>query len=425
MRTNRHLKAPQSNYVKYDVFEKQKAKLFKPAISAESDDDEIDESNQIDPPTIKYVVGTDSNEPDNQNPPPPAATMRSSKQYTDYVYSARKPDYGHADVLGGHVGELYTSYGTAYKNHYEPESQDGYGESQEDEKKSSQVQLPKKELIKHIQHSVMKYMKELEAEGKFSPTPTRTPPIEIKTYYRFPTSTPSSEEYSSQIGKDHMKYPKVYISSSEGPSEYFKDPPRATPSPATYHQSQSTDSSNDLFPSTTMTPTSYHGEEESSTPHIDLTFRSKARPKPIDLAALDVGQSWSHDPELHAEHHSHSTRHKKNRPKKLKQLNFNSQTYHDINSMSSQNTKSVHNFGEHPAKENGHETSSHNDYKHVTPVRFKDDLHATGHHSIATPPEGFSEDAINEVQQHYRSPIHVINGIPVANPYKFNMNQLK
>lgn len=411
LRYNRHhLKVPQSSYVKYDVYEKQKTKLFKPSESSEeSEDDDSNEYNQIISPAIKYSVSTDSNE----NPPPPAATTRSSNHYTDYVNSPRKPDYHNSETFGDHKGQLYTSYGTTYKNHYDTGPKE---ETESEEEFKKKVRLPKHELIKHIQQSVVKYMQELEAEGKFTPTPTQSAPVVIKTYYRFPTSTPSPDE----LHNDYVKSSLRYLGSSDGPSEYFKYPPRATQSPATYDQSHTTISTNDLYPSTAMTPPTYQSnQDDNPTPNIDLTFRSKARPKPIDLAALDVGQSWSHDSEPNSENHqTHTSSNKKQRSKIKEPLSFDAQTYHDINSMDVQKPKS------HPSKKIRKANSSH-DHQLVTPVRFKDEPHSTGHHSTTDSPDEINEDAINEVQQHYRSPIHVINGIPVVNPYRFNMHQLK
>lgn len=414
MRSKHHLKVPQSSYVKYDVYKKQKTKLFKPSSGEESEEEYSNEYNQIDPPAvIKYIVGSNPNE--EANPATPVATTRMSKFNNDYVYSPRKPDYHNNVSLGGHGGQLYTSYGTTYKGHYDKESKDGHVDSDEDAKKKES--LPKHEIIQHIQESVIRYMEKLEAEGKLSPTPTQSSPDVIKTYYRFPTSTPTPDE----LHNDYVRSTLRYVGSSDGPSEYFKYPPGATYSPATTHQTYT----NEILPSM-MTPASHHlDQDHNATPNIDLTFRSKARPKPIDLAALDVGQSWSHDSEQLADaHQSHKKlNHQKHQQKKLKeQLNFDAQTYHDINSMGSHKTKS---YPEHSTKVFHKTTSSHDQLHKVTPVRFKDELHSTGHHSVAAPPEDFNEDTIKEMQQHYRSPIHVINGIPVVNPYKFNMQQLK
>lgn len=416
MRFNRHLKVPQSSYIKYDVYEKQKIKMFTPPPLESDESDENDSSNELNeifPPAIKYIVSTDSNEKENRPLIPPAVTTRSSHHYTDYVNSPRKPDYHNSQLFGGHGSQLYTSYGTTYKNHYDPSSKDSVEESDEEFKKKGR--LPKHELIKHIQQSVMKYMKELEAEGKFTPTPTQSAPIVIKTYYRFPTSTPSPEE----LHNDYVKSTIRYVGSSDGPSEYYKYPPRASPSSAHSDHAHTTVSTNDLYPSTTMTPPSYQESDEMPTPNIDLTFRSKSRPKPIDLAALDVGQSWSHDSESHPENPQAHINHKKmQRPKFREPLNFDAQTYHDINSMDMPKTKS------NPPKKIRKTNSSH-DHKQVTSVRFKDDPQSTGHQSEAALSGELNENELNEVQKHYQSPIHVINGIPVVNPYRFNMHQLK
>lgn len=415
MRYNRHLKVPQSSYIKYDVYEKQKTKLFRPS-SEEANEDESFEYNQINPPAIKYIVG--SNEKEARPLLPPVATTRTSNHYTDFIHSPRKPDYHNSETFGGHAagGQLYTSYGTTYKNHYDTESKDSSSQESEEETKKK-AHLPKHELIKHIQQSVIKYMQELEAEGKFTPTPTQSAPVIVKTYYRFPTSTPSPEE----LHNDYVKSKLRYVESSDGPTEYFKYSSKATPSPSTYDQSHIPESSNDLYPSTSMTPPTYHSQhaEDSPTPNIDLTFHSKARPKPIDLDALDVGQSWSHDAEQNTENHKTPIIHSKRKlPKTNEPLNFDAQTYHDINSMDMSKTKSN-------SQKKNRKPNSSQDHQHVTPVRFKDESHSTIHDNDGAAPAVFNGDAINEVQKHYRSQIHVINGIPVLNPYRLNLHQLK
>lgn len=536
MRGTKHqLKAPQSSYIKYDVFANQEEKTMvvsghqggrpgagqAPAGQHEidmddryegrdDDDDDANGSSSSDgggttEPSSRYFISEQvtthqhrptaapSTAPTIIKPPRtrarphqyhgrqpsvvaptaslldrhPPVTTRSYEE--DYEYSPRKPDYGTPHVTKESAGQehqhqhsVYHSYSSfPSDNHHQQPSTPAPQPLQHHYPHDSYhplpqpTELPKSEMIKHIQHSVLRYMQELEAQGRFtstttSTTSTTTPPpppaVEIKTYYRIPahhggssTSVSASaheaiNKYNFGMGRGKSTYPKSHSAgsvSSSLPMDYYRTP--ATDIDDSYFPPSYTTASSisgiESYPSTTMASITYHHQHHSgadsggeiSTPHIDLTFRSKARPKPIDLAALDVGQSWSHDAEPPAEkvYYRYPASSSASSSKPSKPLHFSPQTYHDINSMTyaaSGNSKPSPTF--HFGAEGGYESIGDAEQ---TPVKFRDESQ-----TVVTYQEPASADELlNDVQQHYRSPIHIINGIPVANPYKFNVEQLK
>lgn len=354
MRKNLHDKAPHSSYVKYDIYEKEQMKHVRPTYDR------------------RLVT---------QNPNTKSDSItRASKIYEDY----RKPD--HSDDFG--EGEyMYKESNHNYNGQYDSHIGvgDNYDNFKNDMKSLTDSGIPKAELMKHIEKSVVRYMKRLESEGNLPKATTSRPHTEIKTYYRLPKL--NTEERI----KDYTEY-----KSTE--SELFK------PAPSQHYKTYK--SPNKATYTTVSTPY----PEESVAPNIDLTFRSK-RPKPIDFSALDIGQSWSHGSSL-----DHSTK----KPK----LKFNSQTYQDINAMTYAPGKGlVQDEHSYPQSDIYPCTSTESGF-YGTKVR--DGLANVGASITVREkhPEN-SEEALKDLQDHYRKPLQVINGVPVLNPYKLNVDTLK
>lgn len=358
MRKNLRDKAPHSSYVKYDIYEKEQKQHLRPSY------DRL-------PVTQKPNLKSDS-------------VPRNSKVYEDY----RKPDY--SDDFG--EGEyMYKEAVPKFNGHYDSHTGDSYENFKKNVKSLTESGIPKAELMKHIEKSVVRYMKHLESEGNLPTTPR--PHTEIKTYYRLPKL--NTEERI----KDYTEY-----ASTE--SELFKPPPPPNNFYKTYKNS------NKGTYTTVSTP---YPEESYTTPNvapnIDLTFRSK-KPKPIDYSALDIGQSWSHG--------SSSDHHPTAKPK----LKFNSQTYQDINAMTYSPDKGLIQVDASNAQSDGYPYTSAESGYHSAKVR--DGLANVGA-SITVrekQPEN-SNEAIKDLQEHYRKPLQIINGVPVLNPYKLNTETLK
>lgn len=394
-------RTPHSSYIKYDVFEKEETQSLPKYNAADYESENIydinSNINQIEMPLHggNYYASSDS------------VTQRSSKHHSDNDYH-RKPNYNrYKQSEPTYASDYQAQYDTdhAYDDPPYKVVEPPYG--------SSTADIPKSEIIRHIQQSVMKYMKELEVEGKLPETvSTERPYTEVKTYYRvMPSSTAASYHDIDATSKNKEKQ-KVHNTVSSTHSEYYKP---AVP-PAKSYQSY-TAASDSYHTSTIPTPT-YHNEAtyspESVTPHIDLTFRSKSRPKPIDLTALDVGQTWSHNLDHHAPTPATTKPHSYRSTPKPK-IHLNSQAYHEINSMTYAPDKDHSN----------EETDAYESPAHHTPVRFKNGVASVGS-SMSVVQDGH-EDAVasdqgsRDLQDNYRGSTHVINGVP----YSFNKHQIK
>ncbi|XP_033168583.1 uncharacterized protein DDB_G0284459 [Drosophila mauritiana] len=105
-------------------------------------------------------------------------------------------------------------YSNNYNNNYAPYQppqiyRNLEAEAEEKVRVSASTEIPKSEIMKQIEKSVIKYMKELEAEGKIISTPQETatppppppPPPITKTYYK--SQTLSSGLHSGSIPSSH------------------------------------------------------------------------------------------------------------------------------------------------------------------------------------------------------------------------------
>lgn len=387
----KHRTPPHSNYVKYDVYTNQETK----SLPNGGDDDDGDADDDTDD---EYEV----NEAINQIEIPLKSYRPMTRSSHDYDYR----NYGQRN----RPTSLPTSTTTEssqlllHRPSRRPELDDVPYNLIEPPYGSSNADIPKSEIIKHIQTSVMRYMKELEVEGRLpssssSPTSTERPHTEIKTYYRI---LPPTDMYNKPDNDNDHRAPDL-----------FK--PNSMKAPQSYQSFKSTtQDQHHLRHSAAATTT--------MTPNIDLTFRHKGRPKPIDLAALDVGQSWSHHDTAGGEHS----------PRKPK-LHFNSDAYHEINSMTygASGGKSTLNSGEEAPDDVATygDSSAYGSSLQVTPVKFKDSMTHVGStitvDSVGSAQNIDPETMLRNGPDQYRGAVHIINGIPVTNPYKFNMDQLK
>lgn len=431
---------PSSSFVKYDIYEGEKTKLM-PVIS-----------------TPSHVTEPMSHKEDISDMTKSASEYSSEFSFDQpqesYVHQTTTTTYKHP-ALSTHFKDLDSSnsnYNQNYnflssiQHHYDPydsiknlQSYDPIKHINHDNRHSMDdamrklVGYPSKEdMIKYIERAVKKYLKELEISGKLqSPSPSYSPSFspsfssalspsssssssfsplsgsssaqaEIKTYYRFPSSTPASPVDST----------KLYSTGIH--SEFFK-PNKGSASKPAYVTVKP------------FTIDSYNPEG------IDLTIPSKKRPKPLDLSALDVGQSWQHPTSSHQEPPITY------RKKKKSKLHLNSQTYHDINSL-----PYIPNRGliydeyspfstatsiiDHPSGSSHY--SSHKDHAVGASISFGDHAHGEHrhrhrHHGKGHHHSHHSSHHNDDEKSSFVPSMQVVNGIPVQNPYKFNMDTLK
>lgn len=392
---------PSSSFVKYDIYDGEKTKLV-PIIS---------KPNQItDPLTPKEDISD---------------MAKSGSEYSEfsiehpqeYVSQTTTTTYKHPS-LTAHFKDLDQSnsdYNHHFMSNYDP--YDSIKHINHDNRHSfdnamrTMAGYPSKdEMITYIERAVKKYFKELDLTNKLTNVPmsgSSSAQAEIKTYYRFPSSTTASpvdstKFYSTGIHSEFFK-----------PSKSHSKPSYATVKPFTLD--------------------SYSPEG------IDLTIpSSKKRPKPIDLSALDVGQTWQHSSTSHSE--PVVSYRKKKKPK----IHLNSQTYHDINALPyipsrgviydeyspfSTPTSLPSSIIEHPSG-SSHSYSSHKDHPVAASISFgghsHNDHHSHHHKKHHRHHGSHSHSHHNDDSgKGFMPSMQVVNGVPVTNPYKFNMDAIK
>ncbi|XP_037036704.1 uncharacterized protein LOC119074578 isoform X2 [Bradysia coprophila] len=398
MRKNLRDKAPHSSYVKYDIYEKEKKQFVRPL-----HEHPLRQSVTQKPNTKFDSVTSTSKIYENyqtQRPNTKSDTVtRNSKIYEDY----RRPDY--SDDFG--EGEyMYRESNHRYNGNHDAHGIGSDDNFERDVKELTASGIPKAELMKHIEKSVVQYMKRLESEGNLPKLTTHRPHTEVKTYYRLPKLNSEEKELPQLNSEERVK--DITYTSTE--SELFKRPAESTKHYKTYKSPHKN--------TVTTVSTSYLDEPYSTMsviPNVDLTMRNK-RPKSIDYSALDIGQSWSHGSSL--DHHTTA------KPKHKPKLKFNSQTYQDINAMTYSAGKGlVLDESSYAQSANQPCTSTESGHHGTKPRHGLANVGASL--TVGEKHNDNQDEAIKDLQEHYRKPLQIINGIPVLNPYKVNMETLK
>lgn len=365
---NRYETTPSSSFVKYDIFENIETKLSATPAS------------QIEVPIPKK-----SN----------VVTEVSKKSSLDYeLDDFRRPDYLKQLNFNKDQEPAYSNF----RESYLPEALDVY---QEDKSHLFKKKVPpsihnypsKDEVLGTIEKSVLRYMQQLEADGRILGIANRpTAHTEIKTYYRYPTAASPTPSPSQSLQN---------IISTGTHSEFFK-PPKGPGSKSKY-------STIKPFTADTYLPDT-----------VDLTFPSnKKRPKPIDLSALDVGQTWLHtnEPPLPPPRKPHP------KPK----LHFNSQSYQDINSLSYPPNKGLFDDDNVPYSSGtwSDQVNSHTPLKHANHDGSANVGASISFGGNQDPFIGASEESVKTAPGHYVPSVQILNGVAVSNPYKFHIDTLK
>lgn len=398
---------PSSSFVKYDVYEAEKTKLM-PVVS-----------------TPSQVTEPMSHKEDVHDMTKSASEFAeySLEHPQEYVHQTTTTTYKHP-ALSTQFKDLDSSnsdynhnynYLTSIAHHQNYDPYESIKHINHDNRNNMDDVMrklsgypSKEEMIKYIERAVKKYLKEMDLAGKLTASPlsgSSSAQAEIKTYYRFPSSTTASP----------LETTKLYSAGIH--SEFFKPSKGSSPKPSY----------------STIKPFTFDTYNPEG---IDLTIPSKKRPKPLDLSALDVGQSWSHST-AHASEPAVTYR-KKKKPK----LHLNSQTYQDINSLPYLPNRGLiydeyspystaTSIIDHPSGSSHYSTHtkdhpvgasisfgghSHESKRH----RHHGHSHGHGHHHSS-----HSHHHDHDEKSNFVPSMQVVNGIPVTNPYKFNMETLK
>lgn len=419
MKTKYDHTTPSSSFVKYDIYEGEKTKLV-PVVSTPS---------HVTEPMIPMAPITQKEDISDMSKSASEFSDYSIEHPQEYVAQTITTTYKHPALTNHYKDskDLDSSnsdhYGShkpiSHYSHYSPsnynfmQNSDAYDSirhinhdnrhSIDDAMRTLNGYPSKEELIKYIERAVKKYFKELDLTNRL-PSPSlhgsSSAQGEIKTYYHFPSSTTASPFDAS----------KLYSAGIH--SEYFK-PSKGSHSTPLYATVKP------------FTIDSYAPEG------VDLTFpSSKKRPKPIDLSALDVGQSWSHSSTSHGE--PVVTYRKKKKPK----LHLSSQTYHDINSLpyvpnrgliydeySPFSTPSTSSYVDHSSGSSHY--TPHKDHPVGASISFGGHSHSGKHHKHKHHHTHDHQHHHDDTKSSFVPSMQVVNGIPINNPYKFNMETLK
>ncbi|XP_059621838.1 bromodomain-containing protein 4-like [Phlebotomus argentipes] len=359
---------------------------------------------------------------------------------------------------------------------------------------SYQIEIPRDELIKHIEDSVNKYLKNLNLEEKLvkerprpsyvprsqqhvmivsttppppPPPPTTTPvstttrPVRIPKRRR-PVMVQQSQP-QAEVGHEHQEQhiivsndeylPPSFVVHQSHPNQvqHHPEPIVVTQPTKVYAYEEVQEPSPDQV---YRQPKIVHQEQyqaqypptnelarESVVQNVDLTDQnSKSRPTHIDLSALDVGQSWSHGntfdhsavlKNLQGFDQSNAVLQPIPHPK----LHFNSQTYHDINALPyNPNRDFVSTVEPAVAASAMQPTDDATFFKkqsfgpmpHNT-VNMNEGTASVGA-SISVGGEqsvpGLRDEQVKSITDEL-GPVHIINGLPVVNPYNIDLHTLK
>lgn len=151
--------------------------------------------------------------------------------------------------------------------------------------------------------------------------------------------------------------------------------------------------------------------QENLAHDVDLTVKNlKPTARPIDMSTIEVGQIYPHGNHFDATKHGGSPPNFDPKPK----LQFNNQVYHDINALMNKNIKPFQDSDTAQTHGFANAESVKRPQRGRRPSKHVHDSTGIITHNTA---------ALNNELEN--SPIHIINGIPVANPYNIDMDTLK
>lgn len=281
-----------------------------------------------------------------------------------------------------------------------------------DSKKSSRpYEISKDDYMRHIKQAAMQYMKEMNEKDM-----------------RGESNSPKN--YYTEITNQQARYNNRPKSSDSDDGSYKKKPVEPIKIMATLKLPKNT------FQAGKQLSDAIDNLREAGS-NVDLTFKKAKATKPFDLSAIDVGQtyqhvSFDHSAALKNTEDFDQTNVVNQAPQPQKpRLHFNQQTYYDINAMGHNNPNNKNRDRE----QEGTEPESVKLFKgYVLPDAYG--MTNKGKANLGTSisfdgnklPRIVNQDDENDENGRpdaIDTPIQIINGIPVANPYNIDMNTLK
>ncbi|XP_061390112.1 probable basic-leucine zipper transcription factor Q [Musca vetustissima] len=355
----------------------------------------------------------------------------------------------HTEAYEGAPSHLERNYRTKYL--YKPVSSSSYhsaiNENEEKIRVSASTEIPKAEIMKQIEKSVMRYMKELEAEGKIIAAPKSQEP---KTYFKVVT-VPGTEEKRIAASSTKSKYsspPNNYGGETYKHSIVHSEPIRGSGSPSSsgsskYNKNQESKNAFVLENESTY-QSQGHEVTDVLAPNVEFIYKIKTKAplhtatvktvsKPYSLPLKPSYDQFDHstalknledfdlshvvttpDPDEHQSISSASS----NKPSKLY---FNSEIYHDINSMSykqkQQQQRGENEYRPEYRKKSVSNQEPHPDYKGystATSGYYAEPPTAEGDRDISG--SGMSEDGYPSIMSPYQQ--YVLKKEPLSGKYE-------
>ncbi|XP_062555609.1 uncharacterized protein LOC134220540 isoform X2 [Armigeres subalbatus] len=272
------------------------------------------------------------------------------------------------------------------------------------------MEITKQEYMRHVQNTVLKYMKQLQDEGRLPVVSPDTDETQ-KTFEEL--------DIEALLNGNNPKH-KFQLNPSVkpanlpmNPSQY--KPMKTVPSSSSYKSVANMKIPKNTYPAGKPLKSAIETLQEQLGNSVDLTIKGTKAPFKPDLSAIDVGQSYLHGPTYDPPSPIKSLTASFDGPPVVKipaqknKLHFNQQTYHDINSLT--NLKDSHSL------------KSSSPYSSIKggSANVGASISFGGTNKVATS----HPDDIKLGPEALDAPIQIINGIPVTNPYNIDMNTLR
>uniref|UniRef100_A0A182HS50 Uncharacterized protein n=1 Tax=Anopheles arabiensis TaxID=7173 RepID=A0A182HS50_ANOAR len=303
-----------------------------------------------------------------------------------------------------------------------------------DAKNSRPLEITKQEYMRHVQNAVLRYMRQLQEEGRLPQIASRDSDDTQKAFEEI--------DLAALLGNGNGGFPKQKFPALNGamranvpPSPSHYKPMKSVPSSSTYKPTpaapQNVKLGKNTYTAGKPLKVAIESMQDTLSSNVDLTVKgNKPLVKP-DLSAIDVGQSYLHGSTLDhgspspKDSHSYGGSNGGASPKT--KLHFNQQSHHDINSML--NAKEGGLQGLRPNLKGSYLDHASNNFGSIkagsanvgASISFGNGGmggHGKGMHA--------GEDENNKIApEALDAPIQIINGIPITNPYNIDINTLR
>uniref|UniRef100_A0A182JJ53 Uncharacterized protein n=1 Tax=Anopheles atroparvus TaxID=41427 RepID=A0A182JJ53_ANOAO len=279
-----------------------------------------------------------------------------------------------------------------------------------DAKNARPLEITKQEYMRHVQNAVMRYMRQLQDEGRLPVIASRDSDDTHKAFEEL--------DLAALLGGANPKQ-KFQLNGSlranvpANPSHY--KPMKSVPSSSTYKSTTAAPQNAVRLGKNTYTAgkplkVAIESLQDSLSSNVDLTVKGNKQPIKPDLSAIDVGQSYLHGPTFE------QSSPKESGPSPKTKLHFSQASHHDINSMlnakdSSLRTSLKGSYLDHGANQ-GFGSIKGGSANVGASISFGKGMQV-------------AEDDNKMVPEALDAPIQIINGIPITNPYNIDINTLR